>query len=59
MSSNREEMVEAIKGLLMCTAFRFDYVVRKKPKGIKIEYEVTQEQLDEILKRAKKGESNG
>ena len=50
----REKLIEGIADLLRCSSFSFEYRVKKKPEGIKIISEVTQEQLDAIMARAKK-----
>lgn len=49
----QEEMInEAIKNvaeLLRTNPFKMEFKVVKKPKGIKIIYEVTQEEMDKLL----------
>ena len=46
----REMVINGIADLLRNNAFSFEYKVAKKPKGIKIIFEVTQEQMEEIVK---------
>ena len=50
----REKVIEGIADLLRCSSFSFEYRVKKKPEGIKIISEVTQEQLNAIMAKAKK-----
>lgn len=45
----REKVIEGIADLLRCSSFSFEYRVKKKPEGIKVISEVTQEQLDAII----------
>ena len=40
------------------TAVSFEFVVRKKPKGIKISYEVTQEEMDALMSKRDKNNKN-
>ena len=49
----RSLLVNRITEMLMSQGFTFEYVVRKKPKGIKIIYEVTQEELDAMVEKSK------
>ena len=57
----REIVIQNIAGLLRKTSFSVELKVVKKPKGIKIIQEVTQEQLDVIMKKAqeKQNSTNG
>lgn len=50
----REKVIEGIADLLRCSSFSFEYRVKKKPEGVKVISEVTQEQLDAIMANAKK-----
>ena len=57
----REKIIRNIADDLRRMPFTFEYVVRKKPKGIKVIYEVTQEQIDRIIayaERKEKGNDN-
>lgn len=49
-----EEVIKDITEQLRRTPFTFEFKVVKKPKGIKIIHEVTQEQMDMIIKQATK-----
>lgn len=60
----QEEMInEAIKNvaeLLRTNPFKMEFKVVKKPKGIRIIYEVTQEEMDTIIKMQKeRGNKDG
>lgn len=56
IEEKREAIILSIAEQLRTTPFTFEFKVVKKPKGIKIIHEVTQEQLDFLLKKAiKKG----
>lgn len=55
---NREKVIQDITGLLQRNAFTFEIVVRKKPKGVKVVYEVTQEQLAMMASAAKRNKDN-
>lgn len=48
----REIVIQNITGLLKKTPFSVELKVVKKPKGIKIIQEVTQEQLDVMMKKS-------
>lgn len=52
----REQVIQDITGMLRVNPFTFEFKVTKKPKGIKIIYEVTQEHMDEMIKNAAKKE---
>ena len=47
-------MIQGIAELLRHSTFTFEYRVKKKPAGIKIISEVTQEQLEAIRAHVKK-----
>ena len=49
----REQVIQNIANQLRCNSFTFEFKVVKNPKGIKIIREVTQEELDEVMKAAK------
>lgn len=46
----REKAISGISELLRSNPFTFEFKVVKKPRGIKIMYEVTQEEMNGILK---------
>lgn len=50
----RKQTVDAICNLLMNYEFSFEFKVVKNPKGIKIIQEVTQEEMDMLVKQATK-----
>ena len=45
----RERVIQGITEMLKINPFTFEFKVKKKPAGIKVIYEVTQEQLDEMM----------
>ena len=47
----RQKVIESITGMLQTTPFTFEFKVVKKPKGIKIIHEVTQEQMDVLTQQ--------
>jgi len=51
LEEQRERVVQSIADLLRNNQFTYEYKVKAKPKGIKIIFEVTQEQLTEIMQR--------
>lgn len=44
----REIMIQTIGEMLRETPFTFEFKVKKKPQGIKIIYEVTQDELRKV-----------
>ncbi len=50
----REKVIQGITELLRHSTFTFEYRVKKKPTGVKIISEVTQEQLEAIRAHVKK-----
>ena len=46
----REQMIHNIAEAMRREHFSFEFKVKKKPAGIKIIYEVTQDDLNEIMK---------
>lgn len=44
----REQVIQNITGMLRHSPFTFEFKVKKNPQGIKIIYEVTQEEMDAI-----------
>ena len=45
----KEQVVQMIADLMRTSSFSVEYRVKKKPKGIKIIYEMTQEDMDELV----------
>lgn len=48
----RENVIQNIADMLRINPFTFEFKVKKNPKGIKVIYEVTQEQMDAMMKKA-------
>lgn len=48
----REQIIQNIADMLRTNPFTFEFKVRKNPKGIKVICEVTQEQMDAMIKKA-------
>ena len=53
----REQVILSIADQLRHTPFTFEFKVRKHPKGIKVIYEVTEEQMNEMVKNAAEKEA--
>ena len=53
IKDQRSLLVNRITEMLMSQGFTFEYAVRKHPKGIRIIYEVTQEELDAMVEKCK------
>lgn len=49
----RDAAINQVAQLLKVNPFSMEFKVVKKPKGIKIIYEVTQEEMDTIIKMQK------
>ena len=47
----REQTIQGIADMLRATQFQVELVVKKKPAGIKVIIEVTQEQMDRMTKQ--------
>ena len=58
----REEVIQKIADMLRQNSFTIEFKVMKRPKGIKVIYEVTKEQMDamvdEGLEKQKKKSEN-
>lgn len=58
----REQVIQNIADMLRTNPFIFEFKVKKNPKGIKVIYEVTQDEMDVLMKKvseeykAKKGQ---
>lgn len=50
----REQMIGAIADILRTTSFSLEYQVKKKPTGVKIIVEVSQEDMDILTQQALK-----
>lgn len=49
----RERIIQNVVHFMRINPFEFEFRVKKKPSGIKIIYEVTQEQMNEIINQVK------
>ena len=49
-----EQVIQQIAELLRNNPFTFEFKVKKKPQGIKVIYEMTQEEMDAIVRGAAK-----
>lgn len=49
MEEQREKVISGLADLLRTHGFSIEYCVKKKPKGIKVIIEVTQEQLKTLV----------
>lgn len=54
IEEKREQVIQNITGLLRRNPFTFEFKVKKKPQGIKVIYEVTQEELSRMMNNAAK-----
>ena len=50
----REEVIKNITEMLRRNPFTFEFKVKKRPQGIKVIYEVTQEELNAMMAAAEK-----
>ena len=48
----REEVIQNIADMLRHNSFTFEFKVLKHPKGIKVIYEVTKEEMDAMVNKA-------
>ena len=48
----REQAIQQLADLLRVRPFTVEYKVKKKPQGIKVIFEVTQEQMDAMIEKA-------
>ena len=55
MDEKREEVIKGISNMLRRNPFTFEFKVKKNPKGIRVIYEGTQEEIDAIMKGARNG----
>ena len=47
----REQVIQGLTNLLQSTPFTVEYKVKKKPQGIKVIIEVTQEYMEHLTKQ--------
>ena len=50
----RERAIQAIANMMRKTRFDIEFKVKKKPKGIKVIIEVTQEKMDVMVEQMKR-----
>lgn len=55
----REQVIQNLSDMLRNNPFTFEFKVRKNPKGIKVIYEVTQEEMDRMMDDAAKRHKEG
>jgi len=55
----REQVIQNITEMLQHNPFTFEFKVSKNPKGIKVIYEVTQEEMDRMMDDAAKRHKEG
>lgn len=48
----RERVIQNLADFMRNNTFTFEFKVKKNPKGIKVIYEVTQEEMNNIMKNA-------
>ena len=46
---NREQVIQVIADMMRDSGFNLEFKVKKKPAGIKVIIEVTQEQMDAMV----------
>ncbi len=51
-NEQREQVIKNLTEILRHNPFTFEFKVKKRPQGIKVIYEVTQEQMDAMMKAA-------
>ena len=49
----KKRVIQGITEMLKINPFTFEFKVKKNPKGIKVIYEVTQEQLNKVMNQMK------
>ena len=50
---NREQAIQAIADMMRNYGFNLEFKVKKKPQGVKVIIEVTQEQMDAMVDNMK------
>lgn len=53
VSDQREKVLNGLMKLLSNSAFSYELVVKKKPKGIRIIHEVTEEEMNAMVEKCK------
>ena len=54
-----EQTIQGLVNILQSTPFAIEFKVKKKPQGIKIIFEVTQEQMDGMIENAANNHKEG
>lgn len=49
----REQVIQSLANMMRTTPFTSEFKVVKKPKGIKVIIEVTQEQMNQVMEQAR------
>ena len=52
-SEKREQTIQGIADMLRTTPFQVEFKVKKRPQGIKVIIDVTQEQMDATIESVK------
>ena len=55
----REAVIQNITEMLRRNGFTFEFKVKKRPQGIKVIYEVTQEELNKMMEQAAEQHKQG
>ena len=54
MDEQRDQFIQGLVKILESTPFTLQFKVKKKPAGVKIIYELTQEEMDAIVENQAK-----
>ena len=54
MDEQRDQIIQGLVKILESTPFTLEFKVKKKPAGVKIIYELTQEEMDAIVENQAK-----
>ena len=54
MDEQRDQFIQGLVKILESTPFTLEFKVKKKPAGVKIIYELTQEEMDAIVENQAK-----
>ena len=50
----REQTIQGLVDMMRTTSFQVEFKVKKKPQGIKVIIEMTQERMNELMEEMKK-----
>ena len=56
VSDQREKVLNGLMKLLSNSSFTYELVVKKRPKGIRIIHEVTEEEMNAMVENSRKKE---